>query len=161
MGVAPSLGLAGQSGSYALFRFPPVGGTRPAEVHRDERAPTVTAFTERALDFFLAHGIVAERLLTDNHFSYVKNLGLRELLARRGVEHWRTRPYTPRTNGKVERLHQTMDREWARGLTYRSSTDRRAALRHWLDHYNAARRHSALGNRPPLARVREVLGLDI
>ena len=48
--------------------------------------------------------------------------------------------------------------EWARGLTYRSSTDRRAALPHWLDHYNRARRHSALGNRPPLARVREVLG---
>jgi transposase InsO family protein len=51
--------------------------------------------------------------------------------------------------------------EWARGLTYRSSTDRRAALPHWLDHYNRARRHSALGNRPPLARVREVLGHDI
>jgi len=127
-----------------------------AEVHRDERATTVTAFCEQALDSFADHGIVAERLLTDNHFSYVKNRGLRELLRGRAIEHWTT----PRTNGKVERLQQTMDREWARGLTYRSSADRRRALPHWLDHYNGARRHSALGNRPPLARVRDVLGHD-
>jgi transposase InsO family protein len=131
-----------------------------AEVHRDERAATVCAFSERALDWFAERGIVAERLLTDNHFSYTKSRELAELLRRRAVEHWTTRPYTPRTNGKVERLQQTMDREWARGLTYRSSADRRAALPHWLDHYNGARRHSALGNRPPLARVRDVLGHD-
>ena len=131
-----------------------------AEVHRDERADTVVAFTERALDWFGERGIVCERLLTDNHFSYTQSRSLRELLARRGVAHWTTRPYTPRTNGKVERLQQTMDREWARGLAYRSSEARRRALPHWLDHYNGARRHSALGNRPPLARVREVLGHD-
>ena len=131
-----------------------------AEVAADERADTVVGFTERALDWFLERGIVAERLLTDNHFSSTKSRELRELLVRRGVEHRRTRPYTPRTNGKVERLQQTMDREWARGLAYRSSEARRTALAHWLDHYNGARRHSALGNRPPLARVRDVLGRD-
>jgi transposase InsO family protein len=132
-----------------------------AEVHDDERARTVTDFTRRALDWFLERGIVAERLLSDNAWAYVKNKGLRRLLAERTIEHWRTRPYSPQTNGKVERLHQTMDREWARGLSYRSSADRRAALPHWLDHYNESRRHSALGNRPPMARVRDVLGHDI
>jgi transposase InsO family protein len=131
-----------------------------AEVHDDERAATVTAFTRRALDWFLERGIVAERLLSDNAWAYVKNKGLRELLDRRQILHRRTRPHSPQTNGKVERLHQTMDREWARGLTYRSSADRRAALPHWLDHYNGSRRHSALGNRPPIARVRDVLGHD-
>lgn len=90
----------------------------------------------------------------------MKNKGLRELLDGRRILHKRTRPYTPKTNGKVERLHQTMDREWARGLSYRSSADRRAALPHWLDHYNTSRRHSALGDRPPIARVRDVLGHD-
>ncbi|HEX3360994.1 MAG TPA: IS481 family transposase [Solirubrobacterales bacterium] len=132
-----------------------------AEIHDDERAATVTAFTHRALDWFLGRGIVAERLLSDNAWTYVKNKGLAQLLADRGIEHWRTKPYSPQTNGKVERLQQTMDREWARGLSYRSSTDRRAALPHWLDHYNESRRHSALGNRPPMARVRDVLGHDI
>ena len=130
------------------------------EVHDDERAETVTAFTERALDWFLAHGIVAERLLTDNAWCYTKNKGLRRLLWARATEHKRTRPYTPRTNGKVERLQQTMDREWARGLTYRSSEDRRRALPHWLDHYNTRRRHSGIGNRTPISRVHKVLGHD-
>jgi transposase InsO family protein len=131
-----------------------------SEIHDDERADTVTAFTRRALDWFLARGIVTERLLSDNAWTYVKNKSLAQLLGERGIEHWRTKPYSPQTNGKVERLQQTMDREWARGLTYRSSADRRAALPHWLDHYNESRRHSALGNRPPMARVRDVLGHD-
>jgi transposase InsO family protein len=131
-----------------------------SEIHDDERAATVTAFTRRALDWFLARGIVTERLLSDNAWVYVKNKGLAQLLEERGIEHWRTKPYSPQTNGKVERLQQTMDREWARGLSYRSSADRRAALPHWLDHYNESRLHSALGNRPPMARVRDVLGHD-
>ncbi len=131
-----------------------------SEIHDDERAATVTAFTCRGLDWFLARGIVAERLLSDNAWVYVKNKGLAQLLSERAIEHWRTKPYSPQTNGKVERLQQTMDREWARGLSYRSSADRRAALPHWLDHYNESRRHSALGNRPPMARVRDVLGHD-
>ena len=131
-----------------------------AEVHDDERAETVTAFTERALDWFLDRGIVTERLLTDNAWAYTKNKQLRELLTARAITHKRTRPYTPRTNGKAERLHQTMDREWARGLTYNSSADRRTALQHWLNYYNERRRHSAIGNHPPITRVRNLLGQD-
>jgi transposase InsO family protein len=131
-----------------------------AEVHDDEQAQTVTAFTERALDWFLDHGIVAERLLTDNAWCYTNNNGLRELLQARAITHKRTRPYTPRTNGKVERLQQTMDREWARGLTYNSSADRRRALPHWLHHYNTRRPHSELGDQTPISRVHKVLGQD-
>ena len=131
-----------------------------SEIHRDERAPTVTAFTRRALDWFLEQGIVCERLMTDNAFSYVNNRSLRELLDRRGIRHIRTRPYTPRTNGKVERFHQTLMREWAYALEYASSGARRKALPHWIDHYNERRTHSALGDRPPRVRVRDVLGLD-
>jgi transposase len=91
-----------------------------AELHDDEKAATVTGFLERALAFFAAQGIVAKRLMTDNGFSYVKNRSLRELLARHGIRHLTTEPYRPRTNGKVERFHQTMAREWAYGLSYRS-----------------------------------------
>ena len=132
-----------------------------SEIHDDERAATVTAFTERALDFFLAHGIVAERLMTDNAFAYVHNTALKRLLHERAIEHARTRPYTPRTNGKVERYQQTLQREWAYALEYASSQARRASLPHWVRHYNERRTHSALGNRPPINRVREVTGLDI
>ena len=131
-----------------------------SEIHRDERAETVTAFTRRALDWLLDQGIVGERLMSDNHFSYTRNRSLRELLEGRQIRHLRTRPYTPRTNGKVERFHQTLMREWAYALEYASSEARGAALPHWIDHYNERRSHSALGNRPPRARVRDVLGFD-
>jgi transposase len=105
------------------------------ELHDDERAATVTGFVERALAFFGQHGIVCRRLMTDNGFSYVKNRSLAKLLAAHDIRHLTTKPYRPRTNGKVERFHQTMAREWAYGLSYRSSRHRADALPHWLDHY--------------------------
>ncbi len=74
--------------------------------------------------------------MTDNGFSYVKNRSLAELLARRRIRHLTTQPYRPRTNGKVERFHQTMAREWAYGLSYRSHRHRNDALPHWLHNYN-------------------------
>jgi transposase InsO family protein len=128
------------------------------ELHDDEKAATVTAFLERALAYFATHGITAKRLMTDNGFSYVKNRSLRELLAREGIRHITTQPYRPRTNGKVERFHQTMGREWAYGLAYRSHRHRNAALPDWLDHYNRTRPHSSLGDRPPISRVHNVRG---
>ena len=131
-----------------------------SEIHPDERGETVTAFTRRALDWFLDQGVVAERLLTDNAFSYTQNRSLGELLRGRAIRHIRTRPYTPRTNGKVERFNQTLQREWAHALEYTSSDARRKALPHWINHYNERRTHSALGSRPPRHRVRDVLGLD-
>src|SRR5881409_3803043 len=130
------------------------------ELHDDEKAATVTGFVERALAFFAAHGIVAKRLMTDNGFSYVKNRSLRELLARHRIRHLTTEPYRPRTNGKVERFHQTMAREWAYGLAYRSHRKRNQALPHWLDHYNRRRPHSSLGGRPPISRIHNVRGHD-
>jgi transposase InsO family protein len=130
------------------------------ELHDDEKAATVTSFVERALAFFAEHEIVAKRLMTDNGFSYVRNRSLRELLARHGIRHLTTQPYRPRTNGKVERFHQTMAREWAYGLAYRSHRQRNQALPHWLDHYNRQRPHSSLGGQPPISRVHNLLGQD-
>jgi transposase InsO family protein len=128
------------------------------ELHDDEKAATVTGFVERALAYFAEHSVVAKRLMTDNGFSYVKNRSLAELLARRGIRHLTTQPYRPRTNGKVERFHQTMAREWAYGLAYHSHRQRNQALPHWLDHYNRRRPHSSLGDRPPISRVHNVRG---
>jgi len=123
------------------------------ELHDDQRAATVTAFVIRALAFFARHGIQPRRLMTDNAFTYVKNRSLRELLAEQKIRHLRTQPYRPRTNGKVERFHQTMGREWAHGRSYPSSQQRASLLGDWLDHYNHRRPHSALGNRAPTTRV--------
>ena len=123
------------------------------EIHRDQKAPTVTAFVQRALEFYAAHAVHPRRLQTDNAWCYIHNRGLRELLARHDIEHRRIPPRTPKRNGKVERYQQTLAREWAYGQRYRNSTARAQALPIWLNHYNYERNHSSLSNRPPISRL--------
>ena len=132
-----------------------------AEIHPDQRADTAVGFLKRALSFYAEHGITAKRLMTDNAWIYVKSRDLRELLADHKIRHLTTKPYRPRTNGKVERFHQTMGREWAYGLVYDSHRERAAALPHWLNHYNTTRPHSSLEGRPPISRVHNVCRQDI
>lgn len=129
-----------------------------AEIHDDEKASSVVGFTERALAFFTAHGITTKRLMTDNAWVYTHSSKFKALLDDRQIEHVLITPYRPQQNGKVERFHQTMAREWAYGLSYRSSTHRRKALPHWLDWYNNHRPHSSLGDRPPISRVHNLCG---
>ena len=130
------------------------------ELLTDERAPTTTAFFERALAWFAVHGIRARRVMTDGAWSYTHNRTLRELLHAQSIRHIVTPPYTPRWNGKVERFHQSMEREWAKGLRYRNSTARNQALPHWLEHYNQRRPHSSLGGQPPISRAHNLPGQD-
>jgi hypothetical protein len=125
-----------------------------AEVLTDEKATTVIGFLRRAVAFYVRHGIVVERLLTDNGAAYrstVHAIACKTL----GIRHLRTRPYRPQTNGKAERFIRTMLGGWAYGAIYRSSQDRTAALDGWLYHYNHHRRHSALGHKPPITRLHE------
>ena len=129
-----------------------------AEIHSDERAATAVGFLERALAFYEQQGITGRRLMTDNAWAYTRSRSFRQLLDERQFKHLTTKPYRPRTNGKVERFHQTMAREWAYGLVYGSHEERARALPHWLDHYNHHRPHSSLGGRPPITRVHNVCG---
>ena len=81
-------------------------------------------------------------MMTDNAWTYTKNRSLRALLSMHGIHHIVTPAYTPRWNGKVARFHQTMEREWGKGVD-RTSETRNAALPHWLAHYNERRPHSS------------------
>ena len=129
-----------------------------AEIHDNQQATTVVGFLERALVFYQGHGITARRLMTDIAWAYTRSRDVRQLLGRHQLRHLTTKPYRPRTNGKVERFHQTMGREWAYGLIYTSHNARHAALPHWLHHYNHTRPHSALKGQPPISRVHNVRG---
>jgi transposase InsO family protein len=129
-----------------------------AEIHGDEKAATVVGFLERALAFYRDHAITPKRLMTDNAWAYIRSRELRRLLERHHIHHLTTRPYRPRTNGKVERFHQTMARESAYGLIYPSHRQRAAALPHWPQHYNHHRPHSSIGDQPPISRVHNVRG---
>jgi transposase InsO family protein len=125
-----------------------------AEVLPDQKATTAVAFLRRARAFYRRHGIEVEQLLTDNGSAY---LSVAHAVACRalGICHLRIRPYRPQTNGKAERFIRTMLAGWAYGAIYRNSTERAAALDGWLWRYNHYRRHSALGHKPPIARLRE------
>ena len=121
------------------------------EVLEDELGTTTSAFFERALAHYRELGIRTRRVLTDNGSPYLSR-AFAQACARGRVRHRRTRPYTPRTNGKAERFIQSMLRECAYQRPFFSSTERRRALSGWLQHYNGRRIHAALGT-TPLARL--------
>jgi len=128
-----------------------------AEVLDDEKATTAVAFLHRATAFFARHGIIVERVLTDNGSAYISKahaIACRQL----SIRHLRTRAYRPQTNGKAERFIRTMLDGWAYGAIYRNSTERTAALDGWLDYYNHRRRHSALSRQTPARRLNNLLG---
>jgi transposase InsO family protein len=126
------------------------------EVLGDERRESAAAFLERALAWFATRGIRVERVMTDNGSCYRSRLfGAR--LRGRSIRHIRTRPYTPKTNGKAERFIQTLLREWAYGATYATSDARNRDLPRWLDWFNTQRPHSALNGKPPSAAMNDVM----
>lgn len=124
------------------------------EVLADEAGRTAAAFWCRAVAWFAARGVVVERVMTDNHFSY-RGLLFNRALAETGIAHRYCRPYRPQTNGKVERFHRTMLEEWAYVRPYARQEDRTRALAHWLHRYNHHRVHTAIGG-PPISRVTNV-----
>ena len=122
------------------------------EILPDERALTTIGFFERAVAWFAARGVTVRQVLSDNGAPYIsKPWAL--WCTTHGIEHLRTRPYRPRTNGKAERFIQTMLREWAYAATYRTSDHRAHALPAWIDYYNQQRPHGALGHKPPISRL--------
>jgi transposase InsO family protein len=120
------------------------------EVLPEEDGATTTQFLWRARAWFRRHGIRLRRILSDNGSGYVSAQFAR-LCRSAGVRHLRTRPYTPRTNGKAERFIQTLLREWAYRRAYPSSRQRTEALPAWLYYYNWERGHGALHGRPPIS----------
>ena len=129
------------------------------EVLPSERKEDTTAFLERALAWLARHGVTVERVMTDNGSAYRSKLFAKALQAA-GARHVRTKPYTPRTNGKAERFIQTSLREWAYAKPYRSSAERTQAIRPWTIDYNLNRPHCGIAGLTPWQRVNNLLGND-
>lgn len=126
-----------------------------AEVLRDEKKETVTAFTVRAVRWFEERGVGIQRIMTDNGSAYRSKL-LRKTLEARGIRHLFTRPYTPRTNGKAERFIRTALEEWAYARPYSHSNARIAALWPFLRYYNCGRPHGGIQGKTPQQRLSEL-----
>ena len=123
-----------------------------AELLPDERKETCVAFMGRCPGFFEGMGVAVERVMTDNGPAY-HSRPFNEFLSSGGVRHKYTRPYSPWQNGKVERMDQTLAREWQYVRACESEASRADALEAFIDHYNWERPHSACGGLPPMSRI--------
>jgi transposase InsO family protein len=128
-----------------------------AEIHDNETAETAIGVLRRAVGWFGARGVSIERVLSDNGGCY-RSRSWRDTCAELQIQHKRTRPYRPQTNGKIERFHRTMANEWAFARHYPNELTRRSALRAWLHTYNHHRQHSAIGKVPPITRLTNLPG---
>jgi len=129
------------------------------EILPSERKEDTTAFLQRAMNWLSRHEIKVQRVMTDNGSAYRSKL-FANALQSAGARHVRTRPYTPRTNGKAERFIQTNLREWAYARPYRSSAERTKAAAAWINQYNLRRPHCAISGLTPWQRVNNLLGND-
>lgn len=128
-----------------------------AEICCDEKAATAIGVLERAITWFAEHGVVVERVLSDNGAAY-KSYAWRDACQALGITPKRTRPYRPQTNGKIERFHRTLGDGWAYARLYQSTEQRDTALPGWLHFYNHHRAHSAIGGQPPVTRLTNLPG---
>jgi len=127
-----------------------------ASVHPDETADSALAFLDELVAFYRSHGIVVERVLTDNGTCFKRRWGA--ACASYGIAVKKTRAYRPQTNGKAERFIRTLLERWAYAYPYEHESERLAALPPALDFYNRFRPHRALGGLTPLQRVNNLPG---
>lgn len=123
-----------------------------SEILPDETRRSCLAFLFNALRFFRRHGVAVERVMTDNGPAF-KSRRYARALRLMGIRHRRTRPYTPKTNGKAERFVQTSLREWAYARAYDTSDQRRSELPAFLLRYNWQRPHMGINAKTPISRL--------
>jgi len=123
-----------------------------AEIRSDQKRRSAIAFLKAAVAYYASLGVRVERVMTDNGSCY-KSFAFRRACKQLGLRHIRTRPYTPKTNGKAERFIQTSLREWAYAYAYQNSRQRKQQLPTWLHQYNWHRPHAGIDDKTPMSRL--------
>jgi transposase InsO family protein len=149
--------VRGAGWQYAHMAVDDASRVALGELLPDEQGGTAAGFLRRTVAGLRRLGVRVAAIMTDNGSCY-RSRQFAKACHALGVRHLFTRPYTPRTNGKVERFIKTALREWAYVRLYRHSDARARAFTQWLHHYNWHRDHTALGGQPPITRV--VLSAD-
>lgn len=124
-----------------------------SQILPDEKKESATAFLKAAIAYYASLGVTVTGVMTDNGACY-KSHAFRDLCRDLGLKHIRTKPYTPKTNGKAERFVQTSLREWAYAQAYQTSDQRAAELAPWLHRYNWHRPHGGIKSQTPISRLR-------
>ena len=123
------------------------------QIHPDEKAVSAITHLRAAVAWYASIGVKVERVMTDNGSCY-KSTAFKAVCTELAIRHIRTKPYTPKTNGKAERFIQTALKEWAYARSYETSQQRAQDLPIWTHLYNWHRPHSALKAKPPISRLR-------
>jgi len=123
-----------------------------SQIHPDETKESAVPFLKAAVAYYASLGVTVSRVMTDNGSCYISD-DFRKACVDLGLKHIRTKPYTPKTNGKAERFIQTSLREWAYAQTYDSSDQRAAELPTWLHRYNWHRPHGGIKSQTPVSRL--------
>jgi len=123
-----------------------------SQILPNEKKESAVAFLRAAVAYYASLGVTIARVMTDNGSCY-RSRAFRKACRDLGLRHIRTRPYTPKTNGKAERFIQTALREWAYAQAYPTSDRRAAELPVWLHQYNWHRPHGSLKSKPPISRL--------
>ena len=123
-----------------------------SRVMKDEKKGSAVAFLKAAIGYYASLGVTVQRVMTDNGSCY-RSRAFAKACKKLGLKHIRTKPYTPKTNGKAERFIQTSLREWAYARAYSTSKERAAELPRWLHGYNWHRPHGSIGSKPPISRL--------
>ena len=121
-------------------------------IYPDEKAVSAIAFLHAAVSYYASLGVTVERVMSDNGSCY-KSFAFRDARKALGLRHIRTKPYTPKTNGKAERFIKTALNEWAYARAYQTSDQRAAHLPEWTHSYNWHRPHGGIGSKKPISRL--------
>lgn len=123
-----------------------------SQIHPDEKAVSAVAHLKAAVAWYASLGVTVTRVMTDNGSCY-KSRDFAKACKNLKLKHIRTKPYTPKTNGKAERFIQTALREWAYARAYRTSTQRAEYLPIWTHMYNWHRPHGGINDKTPISRL--------
>ena len=123
-----------------------------SRVMRDERKASAVAFLEAAVAYYASLGVTVERVMTDNGSCYLSR-AFDQACNKLGLKHIKTKPYTPKTNGKAERSSK---RACANGPMPGPMTAQTNAQQSCLDGFIATigtDPHGSIGSKPPISRL--------
>ena len=131
------------------------------EIHESQTADIACSFLD---NLTISCPFKIHTILTDNgvQFAYTA-LNLSQKLKRRhrftlkftslGIRHRRIKPYTPKTNGQVERFNRTLKEATTKRYHYESKQELERHLQEFVLAYNYAKKLSSLGRKTPFESI--------
>lgn len=121
----------------------------------------------RSGKWFDIHGIQIEKIMSDNGPEYTCSYGHEKpksrkkhvfeiMLAFEGIKHIYTKPYTPKTNGKIERFWKIVRAELLPGLKNVKVDEFNEKLKQFMYYYNYLRPHGGIKYMTPFQKLKSV-----